>query len=125
MKFYPSNSEILKTWKKHPIRIPGQTISKCCDKPVILVESKSGGYVTQNCPKCGKLADTLKEDDFLKINLWKINVLVACPKCKQEMKPEVTDKNYTFTCRKCDIAILLASLLPRYEQIADNEVLSA
>jgi hypothetical protein len=71
-----------------------------------------GGFVTRNCPRCNT-PKTLPETAFMKLALW-----VACPECKARMRAKVLpDKNYGYFCEKCDIAIQLSELLPRYEDL--------
>ena len=100
-------------WKKYPIRISGQKECNRCKAPTVLVQSMKGGFVTRNCWKCGH-SETLPKNVFFSLNL-----LVACPKCKNPMratKEELSD-NYGYICEKCEIGIKLADLLPLYEDI--------
>lgn len=112
MRQFPSDPEIEKIWKIYPVRIPGQSISRCHNEQTVLVQSMDGGFVTRNCPQCGNKDDTLPRYVFEKLDLW-----VACPQCKTRMAPEIVDKNYAFTCRGCDLYVRLADLLPRWNDL--------
>ncbi len=112
MRIHPVDAQTRDFWKTYPVRFSGHSISECCGKPTLLVQSMEGGFVTRNCSQCG-LKDPLPEEVFFKkIDLW-----VACPKCKQPMKRDMFGKNYGFVCEPCDRVILLAALLPRWEDL--------
>ena len=81
---YPIDEAVTKIWKSYPIRISGHSISGCCAKPTILVQSMQGGFVSRNCSMCGN-STTLPEAVFLE----KLELYVACPKCKSRMVAEV------------------------------------
>lgn len=67
-----------------------------------------GGFVKQKCTKCEKKPTTISEQEFRDLHLW-----VACPECKQQMKPKkIVHDNYGYECQKCQFYIKLASLLP-------------
>jgi hypothetical protein len=111
MAEYPLDPVIREMWKLYPLRIPGFRVSRCCQEPTVLVQSMQGGYVTQNCSKCGG-SDTLKQDEFRQLQLW-----VACPGCKGRMLATIVDLNYAYCCDACDLNIRLADLLPRWSDI--------
>jgi endogenous inhibitor of DNA gyrase (YacG/DUF329 family) len=112
MREYQIDPKIREMWKVYPVRIEGRSTSWCHREPTLLVQSMEGGFVTRNCPTCGKF-ETLPEAVFLKeLNLW-----VACPNCKRRMKPGVVFKNYAFVCETCDIFVKLAELLPRWSDL--------
>jgi hypothetical protein len=110
---YPIDEAVSKIWKSYPIRISRHSISPCCEEPTILVQSMPGGFVSRNCSMCGSRT-TLPEAIFLE----KLDLYVACPKCRRRMAAEVLiNKNYGYTCRGCNIYIDLASLLPRWTDL--------
>ncbi len=113
MRIHPVDARTRDFWKSYPVRISGHSISECCGKPTLLVQSMEGGFVTRNCPQCGSRTTLTHDAFFNEIDLW-----VACPDCKQPMKRDMIDKNYGFVCEPCDVAILLAALLPRWEDLA-------
>jgi len=106
MREFPIDKKINEMWKLYPLRIPGPSLSNCCQSLTALVQGSSGGFVMQSCSKCGK-EQTISEQEFRKLPLW-----VACPECKQQMKPTFLGKNYGYECQKCQLSIQLASLLP-------------
>jgi hypothetical protein len=112
MREYPVDPSVREIWKLYPIRLSNGSKSSCCRYPTVLVQSMEGGFVTRNCPKCGK-PETLSEEDFMALDLW-----VACPSCRKPMDAgRLAHSNYGYTCRACDISIRLAALLPRYEDL--------
>jgi len=112
MREFPIDSKVREMWKLYPLRIPGRPLSSCCQTQTVLVQSMEGGFVTQNCSKCGKNT-SLGKQEFYNLHLW-----VACPECKQQMKPAIiTNNNYGYECQKCQLSIKLASLLPRWSDI--------
>jgi DNA-directed RNA polymerase subunit RPC12/RpoP len=113
LREYPVNPRLGDIWKTYPLRIPGYSLSKCCRQPTLLVQSMDGGFVSRNCPRCGK-PTTLPESVFT----TKLDLYVACPECKQRMTPQVLpDKNYGYLCRSCRLIIKLASLLPKWQDL--------
>jgi NAD-dependent SIR2 family protein deacetylase len=105
MRIIEADDALARPWKTYPIRIAG-TESRCCGGPTILVQSMKGGFVTQNCSRCGKLY-TLSASEFANLNLW-----VACPSCTAPMEPRILMKDYCYYCEHCELAIQLATLLP-------------
>lgn len=50
---------------------------------------------------------------FKGLALW-----VACPECKNRMKPEVLpDGNYGYVCGECELGVPLFELVPRYQDL--------
>lgn len=106
--------DVRKIWKVYPVRISGKSDSACCRQPTFLVQSMDGGFVTRNCPKCGK-PGTLPKDVFMnELDIW-----VACRLCAERMKPAELDYGtFGFICEKCDASIKLGDLLPSWEDLA-------
>lgn len=102
------------TWKQAPFRIYGPSISSCCHQPSIIVQSRSGGFVTQNCTNCGYRYEYLGEFDYIN----EVAFLIKCPYCLQTTCREVLpDKNYGFACHDCNIGLRLAAIIPDYEDL--------
>jgi endogenous inhibitor of DNA gyrase (YacG/DUF329 family) len=100
-------------WKRYPVKISGLVESGCCHKPTLLVQSMDGGFVTRNCPGCGK-SRALDQSSFEEIarQLW-----VECPSCKARMFHDMIDKNYGFRCPRCKERVLLAELVPWWHDL--------
>ena len=111
MREYPVDPMIHDMWKLFPLRIPGQRLSRCCQTATLLVQSMDGGFVTQNCAKCGN-SDSLKSEEFEALHLW-----VACPECRSRMAARMVELNYGYVCDECELSILLADLLPRWSDL--------
>ncbi len=111
MKIIPYDLETKAGWKSYPVRIQGVGKSNCHNQPRLLVQSMEGGFVTQNCSACGQF-NTLSDAEWRLLDLW-----VACPECRKRMRAGMVAKNYGFICPGCDIAITLASILPRWEDL--------
>ncbi len=113
MRRYEYDKNTCDGWKSYPIRIigGGGRLSKCCRSLLAFVQSMDGGFVTADCFKCGK-KETITEDEFKGLPL-----ICCCPECKQVMKKEMVDKNYCYTCSRCDLYIRLADLLPHWSDL--------
>ncbi len=118
--FRKCTPEELKSWKSYPIRISGPRLSRCHAKPTLLVQSMKGGFITANCSECGD-KDTINHTEFLKLPLW-----VSCPRCKKQMARALLSRikgnsrlagNYGFACSSCSIYLLLADLLPYWDDL--------
>ena len=62
MRIIPYDDKTKAGWKSYPVRIQGTRA--CCNQPTLLVQSMSGGFVTQNCTKCETI-NTLRENEFI------------------------------------------------------------
>ena len=111
MQIIPFDDKTRAGWKSYPVRVQASGASPCCALPMLLVQSMQGGFVTQNCSKCGEFM-TLSEAGFLSLDLW-----VSCPRCRKRMTPQLVSKNYGYRCAGCDVAVLLAALLPRWQDL--------
>jgi hypothetical protein len=78
------------------------------------------GFVSANCSVCGA-KDTLSEEEFKKLSVW-----VSCPLCQRQMEPHKLSEisgdrklagNYDYACFVCQRYILLAHLLPSWEEL--------
>lgn len=111
MKMHPVDPKVRKFWKVFPLRIPGGSDCEDCGEETVLVQSMKGGFVTRNCSKCNK-PTTLPNAVFWKLNLW-----IACPKCRGRMAHRILGKNFGYACKDCDIGIPLFELLPRWADL--------
>src|SRR5262245_11524619 len=125
MLVYEFPSEMMEGWKSYPVRILGPRPSKCRNEfcavePTVIVQSMNRGFVSANCSVCGA-KDTLSEHEFMQLSVW-----VSCPLCQRQMKPRllsaiIRDRklagNYGYACFACHRFILLAHLLPSWEDL--------
>lgn len=111
MQIHPIDINIRKFWKVYPLRISGQSTCRDCNEGTVLVQSKSGGFITRNCPNCNN-PETLPNRVFENLDLW-----IACPSCKHRMEATMLHKNYGYVCYQCDIGIPLHELLPMWEDL--------
>jgi hypothetical protein len=93
------------------LRIVTGRTSKCCGAPMIIVQSKSGGWVRQSCSGCNNRNSTrrLSQDEFLQLPVY-----VACAKCRRRAEPSMIRRNYGYRCNRCGWECELASLVPHY-----------
>ena len=99
-------------WKSYPVRIMGPRVSRCHNKPTLLVQSMQGGFVTANCSECGEKTN-LSFYEFRELQLW-----VSCPQCRKRMSQYITkEENYGYQCSSCAIYIWLADLLPYWHEL--------
>ncbi len=91
--------------------------STCCKARNVIVLSKSGGYLSQNCEACGRKCDLSFEDIP---NL-------TCPTCVVPIRPGYSKNgvfsatyvrawNYGYCCSVCGYLVELAALVPPYAE---------
>lgn len=99
------------------LRIPTGRISSCCKVPMVLAQSRDGGFVTQNCPACNGFfkTKTLKYQQFLDLNIY-----VDCPRCRVQAPAGMVGRNYGFRCKDCKWTCELVSLVPHYSDLAPS-----
>lgn len=85
-----------------PYHIFSESKSKCCEARQIILRSREGGYVTQNCSNCGKPSSVsiCELPDY-------------CPKCERAAEKVMIDKNYGYKCRNCG-EFEVASIVPSW-----------
>ncbi len=84
-----------------------RSTSPCCHAINILVLSRPGGFVTQNCNACGKPQP---------LNLRELPEL-RCTKCKVAAVTIINAlKNYAYKCTSCQREWELASLVPAWHE---------
>jgi len=83
------------------------TTSPCCHAVNVLVLSRPGGFVTQNCNGCGKPQP---------LNLPELPEL-RCKECKVVVAKFVNVlKNYAYKCASCQKEWQLANLVPAWHE---------
>lgn len=84
--------------------------SYCHQRPSLIVRSREGGFVTQNCVECGRpRALPFSELPGLQ-----------CALCKKDLRPYIDeDNNYAYQCPKCEETWVLADLVPKWDERFD------
>jgi hypothetical protein len=93
---------------KAPRFIYSVEASKCCNSKALLVRSREGGFVSQNCLKCGKPAYVAPESlpDL------------SCDFCGASLETVKLDgTNYFYKCCKCGHSWKLADNLPHWTEL--------
>jgi ribosomal protein S27E len=82
--------------------------SVCCDAPQQLVRSREGGFVSQNCEKCGTSR---------RVRIHELTELVCVP-CDSILVKSVSriSGNYVYTCACCNQITPLFILLPYWNE---------
>ena len=88
------------------LTLKGKYDSHCCGKPTIIVCSRAGGFVTQNCSQCGVPKS---------IRLEELPAL-TCTRCRVELVA-FKSKNYVYACPRCKEQWELASLIPPWHEL--------
>ena len=68
------------------------TDSKCCRARSIIVKSRDGGFISQNCEECGKPRKITKAE----------LPHLSCVECDQPLSKMVIGKNYHYCCNECE-----------------------
>lgn len=77
--------------------------SPCCNADALIVRSRSGGFVSRDCLKCGK-SHYLTEGQIPEL---------PCDECATPMQIAKADgTNYFFTCRSCERLHMIADIVP-------------
>lgn len=84
------------------------TPSRCHGVPSLIVQSRPGGFVTQDCPVCGKpSAIRLDELPFLRC---------FSPGCGNDVKAsQDRHGNYVYACQRCSTTERLADVVPSWK----------
>lgn len=78
----------------------------------IIVRSRPGGLVSQNCESCGHPN---------KVGLRQLPPL-DCPHCGNALEPFTNHrKNYAYGCSLCDTATELASMVPHWDELFEYD----
>ena len=79
--------------------------SHCCGESSLIVRSRSGGFVSQNCEACGKPR---------KIRQRELPVLI-CNTCRSELTTARDGRgNYIYSCQHCNQQYRLADYVPHW-----------
>jgi len=93
---------------KAPRLLLSKELSKCCEKKAIIVQSRPGGLVSQNCLKCGHPSYI---NEKLLPNL-------DCDFCAQPLKVELNDgKNYFYNCKQCNRNWKIGDIVPHWADL--------
>lgn len=94
--------------------------SKCCNAPSILVRSRSGGFVAQDCLECGRKSDYVTENDIPDLD---------CEGCsgfrRNTVVPTIKGNNYWYECTGCRRAWEIASIVPIWSDTFEYAGLAA
>jgi hypothetical protein len=85
--------------------------SNCCNYNALIVKSREGGFVSQNCLKCGK-PGTVRLEDLPDLK---------CDFCSSALSKEIRQKNYFYACPKCKRDWKLADNLPHWLRLFEEE----
>ncbi|MEJ2672796.1 MAG: hypothetical protein P8168_11475 [Deltaproteobacteria bacterium] len=81
--------------------------STCCSSKALLVQSRAGGLVSQNCLQCGK-PDTVSLENLPDL---------VCDCCGSVLLKKIQQKNYFYFCHKCNRNWKLADNLPHWSEL--------
>lgn len=91
-------------------------LSRCCRQRALLVRSRDGGLVSQNCLECGK-PEYVNESALPEL---------VCDICNSPlMVKKVDGKNYFYVCDRCSRNWLLANSLPHWSELFQYSGLAA
>ena len=84
--------------------------SKCCDALQMLVRSRAGGFISQDCLQCGRKSDYVNETDIPDLDC------AGCRKFRRERtvepRKDKTTGNYLYECIVCRRKWEIASIVP-------------
>lgn len=83
------------------------TRSRCCGSKSLIVQSRAGGFITQNCESCGTPR---------RITIQQLPTL-PCRHCDCELR-KTRDRrgNYVYSCLTCSLSLRVADLVPRWQE---------
>jgi hypothetical protein len=85
------------------------SLSSCCQSQSIIVRSRSGGFITQNCEKCEKLR-AIQPSEFPP---------AKCAECQIQMAIVRLRKNYAYKCEQCSKAVIVHDIVPSWDERFD------
>ena len=103
------SDEILRRVERNELTLMGKNSSACCDKPTIIVRSRGGGFVTQNCSRCG-VPRSIRLDEL---------PTLSCSSCQIELHL-FKRQNYFYECPVCKREWQLAHLVPHWRELFDE-----
>jgi len=81
--------------------------SPCCHSPSLIVKSREGGFVTQNCTACGKPRA---------ISFAELPPL-GCSRCGHRLEAfRDAYSNYCYRCPACRLEFQLAEVIPHWAE---------
>lgn len=81
-----------------------------CEQSHVLVQSRPGGFVSWDCTTCGTPRYVRKREV----------PVPACDRCGSPREAGLSPKgNYALRCPRCRTAVLLADLVPRWQDLFD------
>lgn len=93
--------------------IPTGNRTKCCGATEILVNSKTGRYITRNCIKCNKYHQ-VKISDLQQI----ADLQLECEKCSgQLIADRGVPSGYQYRCKKCKAIFDLPVMPPLWTDL--------
>ena len=100
--------------KKEKLVLHGTKCSRC-NGPRMIVKSRDGGFVSQDCTKCGK-------SGYLPFNDLPV---LHCSLCKSRLKTYISVyKNYCYKCEECKTDFELAAIVPLWSEHFDYDGLA-
>jgi ribosomal protein S27E len=85
-----------------------KTSSRCCQAKALVVQSRAGGFVSQNCLKCGK-PEYINEHALPDVD---------CDFCGRRLAVERVDgQNYFYVCRQCNRNWKLGDSVPSWSDL--------
>jgi RNase P subunit RPR2 len=89
------------------MKLNSKYLSYCCKAPQMIVQSRSGGFVSQNCEKCGK-SSYISQNELPDL---------FCKKCSVPLVTGLNiQKNYIYRCPICDREFLVWDLVPNWKE---------
>ena len=93
---------------KPPRFLKSDTLSRCHNSPFLLVQSRKGGFVSQNCLKCSR-PDYVTMGQLPKLR---------CESCLGNLEVGTNrDGNYEYSCQTCQRVWSLPNMLPRWSDL--------
>jgi len=84
------------------------SVSPCHRAPSVIVRSRTGGFLTQDCERCGK-PRALRRDELPDL---------MCPRCSVALREGVnTNGNYAYSCATCGYALELAQIVREWSDL--------
>lgn len=88
----------------------GRFRSSCCGARTVLVRSRSGGFITQNCEEC-------ERPGYVRLNELPF---VECKTCKTILMA-LQRGNYCYICPSCGTFFDLPFLIPAWYDLFDEQ----
>lgn len=92
--------------------------SRCCHAPSLLVLSRPGGFIAQDCLQCGRRSDYVREADIPDLDCE------GCPR-PRTIEPAIIDRNYWYVCTGCRREWKIAEIVPIWSEMFEYSGLAA